>query len=107
VASGIFDIIWDNPWPGVQVRALRNKLTMRWVGREDDLRAHLAEAQITLEQANDTDDPEERALLAGGGVGRIHSLKPAGQVVRDIVAEAARILDEWGTLVNSSMLDTP
>jgi len=107
VASGIFDIIWDSPWPGVQVRALRNKLTMRWVGREDDLRAHLAEAQITFEQANDTDDPEERALLAGGGVGRIHSLKPAGQVVRDIVAEAARILDEWGTLVNSSTLDTP
>jgi NAD(P)H-dependent flavin oxidoreductase YrpB (nitropropane dioxygenase family) len=107
VASGIFDILWDGSWPGVQARAVRNKLTMRWVGREDDLRVHLAEAQITLQQADDTDDPEETIFLAGGGVGRIHDLKPAGQVVRDIIAEAARILDEWGKLVNSSTLDTP
>jgi nitronate monooxygenase len=96
VASDIFDIIWDVPWPGVQVRALRNKLTERWLGHEDELRSRRAEASAVLEQANADDDPEERALLAGMGAGRIHDLKPAGQVVKEIVAEAEQILTAWG-----------
>jgi NAD(P)H-dependent flavin oxidoreductase YrpB (nitropropane dioxygenase family) len=98
VASGIFDILWGEAWPGVQVRALRNKLTARWVGREDELRAHLAEAQTTFQQAED--NPEETALLAGQGVGRIHELKPAEHVVQDMVAEAVEILHEWGMRVD-------
>jgi hypothetical protein len=32
--------------------------------------------------------------LAGAGLGRIHELKPAGQVVGDIVAEAEEILQK-------------
>jgi nitronate monooxygenase len=100
VASGIFDTLWAKAWPGVQVRALRNKLTARWVGREDELHAHLVEAQATLQQAEAAGDPDEIALLAGEGVGRIHELKPAGQVVQDIVAEAAGILREWGMRVD-------
>ena len=96
VASEIFDILWGVPWPGVQVRALRNKLTERWVGREDELRARRAEAAAALEQAEAANDPEESGLLAGMGAGRISELKPAGQVVRDVMAEAAEILREWG-----------
>jgi nitronate monooxygenase len=102
VASGIFDIIWGDAWPGVQVRALRNKLTARWVGREDELHVHLAEAQAAFQQAEAAGDPEELGLLAGQGVGRIHELKPAGQVVLDTVAEAEGILHAWGMQVDRS-----
>jgi nitronate monooxygenase len=99
VASEIFDILWGDDWPGVQVRAVRNRLTARWVGREDDLRAALQEARISLDQAVAQDDIEEIPLLSGAGAGRIHALKPAGQVVRDIVTEAAQILRDWGARV--------
>jgi NAD(P)H-dependent flavin oxidoreductase YrpB (nitropropane dioxygenase family) len=100
VASGMFDIIWGSEWPGVQVRGLRNKLTARWVGREDELRARAAEVQAMVQQAEAAGDPEESILLAGMGVGRIHELKPAGQVVQDVVAEAVDILQEWGMRVD-------
>ena len=33
-------------------------------------------------------------LLSGEGSGRIRDIKPAGQIVRDIIAEAERILTE-------------
>jgi len=99
VASGMFDIIWGDEWPGVQARALRNKLTARWVGREDELRARAVEVKAMVEQAEAASDPEESILLAGMGVGRIHELKPAGQVVQDIIAEAVGILQEWGMRV--------
>jgi NAD(P)H-dependent flavin oxidoreductase YrpB (nitropropane dioxygenase family) len=100
VASGIFDILWGREWPGVRVRALRNKLTARWVGREDELRAHLAEAQDRLQQAEAAVDPEEIGLLAGMGSGRIRDLKPAGQVVQDVIAEATQLLHDWGNRVD-------
>ncbi|HYN89009.1 MAG TPA: nitronate monooxygenase [Ardenticatenaceae bacterium] len=99
VASGIFDVLWESDWPGVQARALRNRLTARWVGREGELRAHLAEAQAALQQAQEAGNPEEMILLAGMGAGCIQDLKPAGQVVHDIIAEAAQILHDWGMRV--------
>jgi hypothetical protein len=38
LASGIFDLIWGDEWPGVQARGLRHALTARWQGREMELR---------------------------------------------------------------------
>lgn len=97
VASGIFDTIWGQDWPGVQARALRNHLTDRWLGREYELGPVREDALLILEQAEVADDPEEMIHLAGMGVGRIHDLVPAGQVVRDVIAEAEDILREWGS----------
>jgi NAD(P)H-dependent flavin oxidoreductase YrpB (nitropropane dioxygenase family) len=106
VASEIFDILWGVPWPGVQVRALRNTLTERWVGREDELRARRAEAVVALQQAEATNDPEECGMLAGMGAGRIAELKPAGEIVRDVMAEAARILRAWGAQASTTGIHT-
>jgi nitronate monooxygenase len=97
VASGIFDTIWGRDWPGVQARALRNHLTDRWLGRETELGPVREVALLTLERAEGADDPDEIFHLAGMGVGRIHDLVPAGQVVTDVIAEAEDILREWGS----------
>jgi nitronate monooxygenase len=98
-ASGIFDILWGMSWPGVQARALRNELTGRWLGREDELRAHLPEVREQLAQAEATEDPAMSVLLAGMGVGRIAAVVPAAEVVRDVVSEATRFLQDWGSRV--------
>jgi NAD(P)H-dependent flavin oxidoreductase YrpB (nitropropane dioxygenase family) len=100
VASEIFDILWDDPWPGVQVRALRNKFIHRWLGHEEELRAQRAEVNAALQQAEEADDPEERGFLAGMGAGRISDIRPAGQIVRDVVAEAEQIFNQWGKRVD-------
>lgn len=96
VASGIFDLLWSFEWPGVQVRAIRNTLTDRWAGHEAELVARLDEIRVAVEHAERADDPTGMALLAGQGAGLIHSIKPAGEIVREVAVEADRVLREWG-----------
>ncbi len=91
-ASEMFDILWGANWPGVQARAIRNRLTERWAGREDALRAVRDEALATLHQAEAADDSEEMVLLAGVGAARINEIVPAGDLVRAIAAEASDVL---------------
>lgn len=96
VASGIWDILWGEVWPGVQVRAIRNQMTARWISREDELRAVVTEVRTAFEQATEADDPTMMSLLAGQGAGRIRDLKPASQIVREVAWEASRILETLG-----------
>lgn len=101
VVSGLFDLLWDFEWPGVRVRAIRNALTDRWAGREDELAAHLEEVRAACERADRADDPQGMALLAGEGVGQIDALQPAGAIVQAIAAEAERVLRAWGARVSA------
>jgi NAD(P)H-dependent flavin oxidoreductase YrpB (nitropropane dioxygenase family) len=41
-----------------------------------------------------TGDIESMGLLAGQGVGLVQEIKPAGDVVREIVAQADRIIEK-------------
>jgi NAD(P)H-dependent flavin oxidoreductase YrpB (nitropropane dioxygenase family) len=97
LASDIPDILWGPEWPGVQARALRNRLLARWTGREAALRAERDAAIAALERATAAGDPEEMILLAGMGVGQIADLRPAGEIVRGVVAEAAAILRQMAS----------
>jgi nitronate monooxygenase len=99
VVSGIFDLLMGLSWPGVQGRALRNGLTDRWLGREDELRAHLTEARAAFAPPEQTDDLDSTVLFAGMGVGRIDAVKPAAEVVLEVTSEAARTLRDWGSRV--------
>lgn len=99
VASGLFDVLWGREWPGVQVRAIRNGLAERWLGREEELRGAREAVSAAVERAEASGDRDGMPLLAGEGAGLIETLLPAGQVVRDTVAEAERILRAWGRRV--------
>ena len=92
VWSPVWDILWGEDWPGVGVRALRNAMLDRWHGRPAELAAHIDAARAEFAEAEARDDPIGRALLAGCGAGRIGGLLPAGQVVAEVVAEAAAVL---------------
>jgi NAD(P)H-dependent flavin oxidoreductase YrpB (nitropropane dioxygenase family) len=92
VASGIFDLIWGEEWPGVQVRALRNRLTAEWVGRDAELAGVREEVLAGVQRAEQANDPEGLILLAGEGAALIDAIRPAGEVVRDVIGEAERIL---------------
>ncbi len=96
VASSMFDIIWGDEWPGVGARALRNRLTDRWQGREQELRRVRAKVLADLQRAEEAENQDEMILLAGEGAGRIQDIRPAGEVVHMIVAKATRVLQQWG-----------
>jgi nitronate monooxygenase len=84
IRTPVWDRIWGRPWPGVQVRVLRNAVTERWIAREAEIEAHRASILRDLEAAAQRDDGDEVDLLAGEGAAWITSIRPAAAVVLDL-----------------------
>jgi nitronate monooxygenase len=92
VHTHLFDrlqsIPWPDPYPG---RALRNRYTDRWHGREE---AALADPAV-LEQyrrAGRDHDVEVAHVYAGQAVGLVDTARPAAEVVRDLMDGAEALL---------------
>jgi NAD(P)H-dependent flavin oxidoreductase YrpB (nitropropane dioxygenase family) len=81
-------------WPGAMSRSRRNRFLDRWVGREWALRQNVAEAQAAIAEARRTGDTDEAPLSFGQDAGLIRDIAPAAEIVRRIVADAERILNE-------------
>jgi nitronate monooxygenase len=89
----VFDIVRDLPWPeGFTGRALRNAFTARWHGREDALRAALAEEQRRYAAAAAAGDLDTALVWAGEGVDLVHDVRPAAAILAEIVRDAEALL---------------
>jgi NAD(P)H-dependent flavin oxidoreductase YrpB (nitropropane dioxygenase family) len=94
IFSEVPDIARQMVWPGAVGRAIRNPLIERWHGHEAELRQTNGEVGRVLEAAKREGRRDEAVMFAGQVAGLIHDVRPAGQVVRDISAEAERLLRE-------------
>jgi NAD(P)H-dependent flavin oxidoreductase YrpB (nitropropane dioxygenase family) len=94
-----FDTLWGRPWPGGRVRAVANRFTADWDGREELLLTHHAAMQQAVWQAERDDDPGLISLMAGTGVAAIREIIPAATVVESMVADATAIISGLGTLL--------
>lgn len=92
VLTEIPDIASGQVWPGAMARALRNRFIERWSGREWALRRSAPEAGKAAIAARQAGDVENAPLLVGQDAGLIHSVIPAGEVIRRMVAEAEEII---------------
>lgn len=92
VLTEIPDIATGHVWPGAMARARRNKFIERWAGREWALRQCYSEAGKAALEARRNGDVENAPLLFGQDAGLIDSIKPAGEIVRSMVAEAEKII---------------
>jgi enoyl-[acyl-carrier protein] reductase II len=85
---------------GKTARIIRNAFTDSWKNREDEIKpfpAQLHEVGLAASVAGRMDgDTENGVLAAGQGSGLITSVKPAGEVVSDIMAEAREVLTRLG-----------
>jgi enoyl-[acyl-carrier protein] reductase II len=83
---------------GKPCRLIRNRFTDSWIGREAEIKPfpiQSVEYGFPLaEKARYEGKIEEGGMACGQSAGMITSIKPAGQIVRDIMAEARDILDE-------------
>ena len=79
-------------WPGAMVRARRNRFLERWLGREAELRRNQPEAKAEQIAARKAGDADNAALSLGQDAGLITEILPAGEVVRQIAAQAEEIL---------------
>lgn len=89
----VFDIVRELPWPdGYTGRALVNDFSRKWHGNEGALEKNLTretEAYWTAARAGDTNTS---VVFAGEGLDLIHDIKPAGEIVRTIAADAEDLL---------------
>jgi nitronate monooxygenase len=87
VLTSVFDIAGGVPWPpGIAGRALRTEFTNEWHGREDDLRATIADGALP------TGEDYRAATWAGEDSTFVTKREPAGDLVRALVSEATDVL---------------
>src|ERR1051326_5409557 len=84
------DIAAGRVWPGAMSRVRRNRFIERWAAREWEVRQRRSEIAEQVADARRRDDTEEYTLGTGQTAGLITELKPAAQIVRDVVDEADR-----------------
>jgi nitronate monooxygenase len=92
IRSILFDIARRNVWPApYSGRVLRNRFSQEWEGRETALLQRPQESE-RYRQARDQGDFDVAAVIAGEGVGLVHDIASAAEVVRQVVEEAERRL---------------
>jgi NAD(P)H-dependent flavin oxidoreductase YrpB (nitropropane dioxygenase family) len=92
LVSEIPDVVAGQVWPGAYARVLRNEFMEEWIGREGELRRHLAQVRQSVQTARAAGDAKRGTLLMGQDAGLIDSVEPAGALVTRLAAEAEAIL---------------
>ena len=89
VRTRVFDIArgydWPQPYTG---RAIRNRLTERWHGRESELEQTASSEQARYAEAAAAGDFDTAVVFAGEGLDLIRDVRPAAEIVASLVAEA-------------------
>lgn len=95
VKTRVLDIVrkfdWPQPFTG---RALRTGFVKEWHGREAELAAPSAVEREgkRYTQARDSGDADNTGIFVGEAVGLINDVRPAGDIVRGLVADAERVM---------------
>jgi nitronate monooxygenase len=93
VRSIIFDLSRNNVWPAPFTgRCLVNDHARRWLGREVELMQNVAAIAADYAAAKAAGNFDIAAVIAGEGVGLIHDIAPAAEIVDRIVIEAEQII---------------
>ena len=95
VLTDVFDVAVGMPWPeGVSGRAIRNQFVDRWEDRPGELRAWASEHRDEYRALGPDAELAEKPIWAGEAALFVTRTESAGDVVRGLVADAARVLAE-------------
>ena len=95
VLTRVYDIVSGLPWPaGIAERQRRNPFIEGWAGREVELTARRAEfaPQPGTVPFAAPPDPDTDPVLYGPSAAFVDAVRPAGEVVASICADAEEIL---------------
>ena len=92
VRTASFDRAVAMPWPGAEVRAIRNAFLGEWADRPDDAERHAADLGPKLMSALMAGNIDVFPPMAGQSCGLIAEILPAAEVVRRVVDEAKATL---------------
>lgn len=100
VRTRVFDIARGYDWPVEYTgRAIRNRFTERWHGREDKLLAVADEERAKFRRAAAAGDYDTRMVFAGEGIDLIRDIQAAARIVSEIVRQAEESLRAGATLL--------
>jgi nitronate monooxygenase len=95
VTTRVFDVALGYPWPeNLPERVIRNSFVDTWTGREDELAVD-EQVRVGLAAAIGANDHRFAPVNAGQGVGMLHSVRTAAEVVAQMCAEGRSLLDRW------------
>jgi enoyl-[acyl-carrier protein] reductase II len=89
------DTVLSNAYTGKHLRTLGNEWTARWATGEHELvgfPAQYVAAGVRVESAYQDGELSEGMMPTGQGVGLVRKIMPAAEIVREIVADAERVL---------------
>lgn len=91
VVTTLSDSLSGRDWPGAWARLKRTRFVEQWLGREPELRRRRADLweQVATFQEENADDG---LMWMGQSAGLIDTVKPAAEVVQEIVADAEEII---------------
>jgi len=101
VVTTLSDSLSGRDWPGAWVRLKRTRFVERWLGREPELRRRRAQLWQEV-RAFEESNADDGLMWVGQSAGLIDEIKPAGDVVQEIVAEAEEILRSLTTSTGGS-----
>jgi NAD(P)H-dependent flavin oxidoreductase YrpB (nitropropane dioxygenase family) len=108
--------IFGPEWPDAPMRVIRNRVVNEWAGNDTKTppqpnppqsigtttlggeQYRMPKFAAILPTPETSGDFEEMCLAAGESAGLVHEIKPAGQIVHEMIAEAERIIS--GRLVS-------
>lgn len=86
------DLISGRVWPGAFSRVWRNALIRQWSGREWEVRLRQPALAAETAAARQAGDVDHAVLFFGQDAGLIDSIKPAGEIVAEMVRDAHDIV---------------
>jgi nitronate monooxygenase len=90
----VFDLVRGYDWPArFTGRALQNRLSERWHGREGELQAQVAEEQKRYFAAAEVGDVSSAVVWASEAVDLIRDLPTAAEIIERMVREASAALE--------------
>jgi len=109
------DTVVTRSYSGKTMRVIKNDWTDDWESRPQDILPFGQQGQHSLDAGvmhslrgdTSTFDPDREATAAGQGSGAVHDLLPAGEIVRNMVAEAEETIARMGNIVSGSFENNP
>jgi len=103
--SGESDTVRTRCYTGKPARAIRNPYNQAWEQRANEILPFPAQVAVSMQEGvmdymgvGRGTDPERTFMPAGQGMGLIREIKPAAEVVRDVMREAEETLEELSRL---------
>jgi nitronate monooxygenase len=97
VRTRVFDLARGLDWPPEYTgRAIANRFSSTWHGREQELSKNASEVARAYEAARQEGDVETLALFAGEGIDLVRDTPSAGDIVKRMMSEAEALLARLG-----------